>query len=167
MTSAIRRSTGARPLFCSQRPNTLARCTSHAARSVQAPSRKYSCSTLVERPGAGASVGCLRRRAGITDFFVRRDDECTRIYAFRGRPCQRRSYRSRMRLALAAKSGSHGRIQRPCRQGRRASALSPRHKVAPLISATNPWVSTSRRISERESRESGSCKRCGSSQASA
>ncbi len=30
---------------------------------VHAPSRKYSSSALVERPGAGASAGCLRRRA--------------------------------------------------------------------------------------------------------
>jgi hypothetical protein len=91
----------------------------------------------------------------------------TNSRALRECPCQRRSYRSRIRPALAAKSGSRGNIQLRCRQGRSASALSQRHKVAPLISATNPWVSTSRRISERESRESGSCKRCGSSQASA
>src|SRR5215470_7638741 len=91
----------------------------------------------------------------------------TNSRAFRARPCQTRSYRSRMRPALAAKSGSRGKIQLRCRQGRSASALSQRHKVAPLISATNPWVITSRRISERESRDSGSCKRCGSSQARA
>src|SRR5438309_6191590 len=72
-----------------------------------------------------------------------------------------------MRPALAAKSGSRGKIQLRCLQGRSASALSQRHKVAPLISAISPWVITSRRISERDSRESGSCKRCGSSQASA
>src|SRR6202047_3367282 len=91
----------------------------------------------------------------------------TNSRTFRGRPCQTRPYRSRRSPALAAKSGSRGKIQLRCRQGRSASALSQRHKVAPLISATNPCVITSRRISERESRESGSCKRCGSSQASA
>jgi hypothetical protein len=91
----------------------------------------------------------------------------TNSRALSGRPCQTRSYRSRMRPALAAKSGSRGKIQLRCRQGRSASALSQRHKVAPLISATNPWVITSRRISERESRDRGSCKRCGSSQARA
>src|SRR5713101_2022968 len=91
----------------------------------------------------------------------------TNSRALRGCPCQTRSYRSRMRPALAAKSGSRGKIQLRCRQGRSASTLSQRHKVAPLISATNPWVITSRRISERESRDSGSCKRCGSSQARA
>ncbi len=51
--------------------------------------------------------------------------------------------------------GSRGKIQLRCRQGRRASALSQRHRVAPLIFATNPWARTSRRISDRESRESG------------
>src|SRR6516165_12832745 len=91
----------------------------------------------------------------------------TKSRAWRGRPCQTRSYRSRMRPALVAKSGSRGKIQLRCRQGRSASALSQRHKVAPLISATNPWVITSRRISERESRDRGSCKRCGSSRARA
>jgi len=63
--------------------------------------------------------------------------EMTNSRALRARPCQTRSYRSRMRPALAAKSGSRGKIQPRCRQGRRASALSQRHKVAPLISATN------------------------------
>src|SRR5260370_17466198 len=91
----------------------------------------------------------------------------TNSRGFRGSPCQTRSYRSRIRPALAAKSGSRGKIQLRCRRGRSASALSQRHKVAPLISATNPWEITSRRISERESRESGSCQRCGSSHASA
>ncbi len=43
-----------------------------------------------------------------------------------------------MRPVLAAKSGSRGKIQLRCRQGRSASALSQHHKVAPLISATNP-----------------------------
>ena len=93
--------------------------------------------------------------------------EMTNSRAFRARTCQTRSYRSRMRPALAAKSGSRGKIQLRWRQGRSASALSQRHGVAPLISATNPWVITSRRISERESRDRGSCKRCGSSQARA
>src|SRR5215472_16834067 len=91
----------------------------------------------------------------------------TNSRAFKARPCQTRSYRSRMRPALGAKSGSRGKIQLRCRQGRRASALSQRHKVAPLISATKPGVITSRQISERESRDSGSCKRWGSSQARA
>src|ERR1700758_3764112 len=41
--------------------------------------------------------------------------------------------------ALLAKFGSRGKIQLRCFQGRRASLLSQRHKVAPLISATRPW----------------------------
>jgi hypothetical protein len=40
--------------------------------------------------------------------------------------------------ALAAKLGSRGKIQLRCCQGRRASVLSQRHNVAPLISATRP-----------------------------
>ena len=40
--------------------------------------------------------------------------------------------------ALPAKFGSRGKIQLRCFQGRRASLLSQRHKVAPLISATKP-----------------------------
>src|SRR5229473_2392764 len=40
-----------------------------------------------------------------------------------------------MRPALAAKSGSRGKIQLRCCQGRRASAFSQRHRVVPLISA--------------------------------
>jgi len=91
----------------------------------------------------------------------------TNSRALRGRPCQKRSYRSRIGPALAAKSGSRGKIQLRGRQGRSASALDQRHRVAPLISATSSCVITSRRISERESRESGSYKRCGSSHGSA
>src|SRR5271165_6185038 len=58
--------------------------------------------------------------------------------------------------ALPAKFGSRGKIQLRCFQGRRASLLSQRHKVAPLISATRPCEITCRRISSTESRDNGS-----------
>jgi hypothetical protein len=61
-----------------------------------------------------------------------------------------------MRPALAAKSGSRGKIQLQCCQGRRASAFSHRHRVVvPLISATKPCATTSCWISAMESRERG------------
>ena len=72
-----------------------------------------------------------------------------------------------MRPALEAKSRSRGKIQLRCCQGRRASALSQRQRVVPLTWPTIPWAITSRRILARESRESGSPRRCGSSQARA
>jgi hypothetical protein len=68
---------------------------------------------------------------------------------------------------LAAKSGSRGKIQLRSRQGRSASALSPAPRGRPANLRYQPCVITSRRISERESRDSGNCKRCGSSQARA
>src|SRR5262245_16971768 len=53
-----------------------------------------------------------------------------------GAPSQTRWYRSRTGPALASKLGSRGKTQLRCCQGRRASLLSQRHNVAPLISAT-------------------------------
>src|SRR6516164_3375714 len=58
--------------------------------------------------------------------------------------------------ALLAKAGSRGKIQLRCFQGQRASLLSQRHKVAPLISATKPCAITCWRISSTESRHNGS-----------
>src|SRR5215510_16050763 len=55
--------------------------------------------------------------------------------------------------ALLAKFGSRGKIKVRCFQGRRASLLSQRHKVAPLISATKPCEITCWRISSTESRD--------------
>src|ERR1700726_2521468 len=69
--------------------------------------------------------------------------------------------------AFAAKFGSRGKIQLRCFQGRRASLLSQRHKVAPLISATKPCEITCWRISSIERRDNGSPGGSGSSQASA
>src|SRR5215831_4986530 len=82
-------------------------------------------------------------------------------------PSQARWYRSRTGPALASKLGSRGKTQLRCCQGRRASLLSQRHNVAPLISATRPWAITCWRISCIEKRDKGSPSRCGSSQARA
>src|SRR2546430_3379142 len=79
----------------------------------------------------------------------------TNSEARKGPPFQRLSYRSRMRPAFSANCGSRGKIQLRCRQGRRASALSHRHRVLPLISPTMPCVITSRWISERDNRDKG------------
>lgn len=43
--------------------DTLARCTSHAARLARAPPRSYSCSTRMSRLEAGAKVAWQRWRA--------------------------------------------------------------------------------------------------------
>src|SRR5271166_4476835 len=48
-----------------------------------------------------------------------------------------------MRPAFRAKSGSRGKIQLRCCQGRRASALNQRQSVVPLTWATMPWAVTS------------------------
>src|SRR3972149_122346 len=53
-------------------------------------------------------------------------------------PPKTRSYRSRMREALAAKSGSRGKIQQRCCHGRIASSESQRQTVLSLILATSP-----------------------------
>lgn len=84
-----------------------------------------------------------------------------------GKPLQTRSYRSRTGPALAAKLGSRGKIQLRCCQGRRASLLSQRHNVAPLISAIRPCAITCCRISSMDSRDNGSPSLTGSSQAKA
>jgi len=63
MTCATSRSNGAMPVVGSQRPKTLARCTSSAARYAQAPPRRYSCSTHIGRPGPGGVEGWRRTRA--------------------------------------------------------------------------------------------------------
>src|SRR5438093_3358281 len=72
-----------------------------------------------------------------------------------------------MRPALTAKSGSRGKIQVRCCQGRMASALSQRHTVLSLIVATMPERCASRTMSAVLRRESGTPSVAGSSQAMA
>src|SRR4030081_355059 len=72
-----------------------------------------------------------------------------------------------MRPALAAKAGSRGKIQQRWRQGRNASSLSQRHSVVPLICATNPCSTASRRNSASDQRANGRPRRDGHSHTSA
>ena len=82
-------------------------------------------------------------------------------------PCQRRSYRSRMRPALAWKCGSRGKIQQRCCQGRIASSCNQRHTVLSLMLATSPERCACRATSATLSRDSGRPKVVGRSHASA
>ena len=92
------------------------------------PTRVYSCSTRADRPGLGGTVGCRRSRAWTLVFS---SALITKSSACRGWPSHSRAYRSRIRLAFAAKSGSRGKIQARCCQGRMASSWSHRHTVLP------------------------------------
>src|SRR5213082_1097329 len=58
------------------------------------------------------------------------------------RPFQMRWYKSKMPPALASKSGSRGKIQQRCCQGRMASSLSHRQMVVSLTDAVRPQVRT-------------------------
>ena len=93
--------------------------------------------------------------------------EMTNSSSRRGLPCQRRSYRSRMRPALSWKCGSRGKIQQRCCHGRIASSCSQRHTVLSLMRATSPERSAWRATSAALSRDRGRPSVAGSSQASA
>src|ERR1035437_2297941 len=82
-------------------------------------------------------------------------------------PCQRRSYRSRIRPALAWKCGSRGKIQQRCCQGRMASSFNQRQTVLSLMCATRPERCACRATSATLSRDSGKPKVAGNSHASA
>src|SRR5574340_118568 len=82
-------------------------------------------------------------------------------------PCQSRSYRSRIRPALAWNCGSRGNIQQRCCHGRMASSCSQRHTVLLLIFATRPERWACRATSATLSRDSGRPSVAGNSQASA
>ena len=68
--------------------------------------------------------------------------EITNSSSANGRPFQRRWYRSRTGPALAAKSGSRGKIQLRRLQGLKASSCNQRQIVTPLIDATIPALRT-------------------------
>src|SRR3990170_2310483 len=70
-----------------------------------------------------------------------------------------------MRPAFTPKSGSRGKIQHRCCQGRMASSLSQRHTVLSLMVATSPLRSTSRAMSAQLKRDSGRPRVAGNSQA--
>src|SRR5881394_3361812 len=81
------------------------------------------------------------------------------------RPFQMRWYKSKMPPALASKSGSRGKIQQRCCQGRMASSLSHRQMVVSLTDAVRPQVRTWAPSSATLQRERGTPKRWGNSQA--
>src|SRR5713226_5839212 len=72
-----------------------------------------------------------------------------------------------MRSALTANAGSRGKIQLRCRHGRRASWLSQRHSVAPLIWATSPCATAACCRSLSDQRASGNPRWAGNSHARA
>jgi hypothetical protein len=76
-------------------------------------------------------------------------------------------YPAAMRPAWGTKSGSRGRLQQRCCQGRIASSRSQRHTVLPLIVATRPRRRTSSAMSLVLSRDRGKPRTAGSSQARA
>jgi len=93
--------------------------------------------------------------------------EMTKTFFPKERPFHFRSYRSRTRPALVSKSGSRGKIQQRCCQGRMASSCSQRHSVLPLILATQPCCCTKCVSSETLHRANGCSWWAGNSQASA
>jgi hypothetical protein len=72
-----------------------------------------------------------------------------------GFPSQRPSYRSRIRVALAAKSGSRGKIQDLYCQGLIASSASHRRTVDAEIPTAMPCVTASRANSGHDHRDNG------------
>src|SRR5215831_11933668 len=105
--------------------------------------------------GCGSQCRLLAAARLNTAFFVRRDDELTRIQSV---PLPNAI------IQVEDTPGLGGEIRV---LGKDPTAMSPRAKRIgaepapqgrPLISATNPCVITSRRISERESRDRGSCR---------
>jgi hypothetical protein len=162
MTWLTSRPNGSMPVRGSQRPKSLARWTSQAARYWMAPPRSYSNSTRMARPTAGDSVGWQRIRAWMLVFS---SALITNSSSFSGRPCHAPAYRSRTRPALGPKAGSRGKIQLRWVQGLIASSVSQRQIVVSLIEATSPRRITSERISGTCRRLKGRPRRAGSSHA--
>src|SRR5215218_1320656 len=162
MTWSTSRPNGAMPVVGSQRPNSRAWWTSQAARYASAPPRSYSCSTRITLAAAGGRVGWQRQRAWIEVFS---SAETTNSPGSSRRSWNRRAYKSRTTPALAAKSGSRGKIHDRCRQGFSASWSSQRHSVDTETWSTRPVVITSSRSSVRLQRPSGTARTAGSSQA--
>ena len=153
------------PVVGSQRPKTLARCTSSDSQIGPCPGAHVLVFDTLGAPGTRqAGWGCLRTRAWMLVFS---SVESTNSSARRRLPSQRLAYRSRMRPALSANCGSRGKIQVRCCQGRMASSCNQRHTVVSLTRATNPHRCASRTISAQLSRDSGSPRGAGSSQARA
>ena len=105
--------------------------------------------------GQWAWGGCdawIRARAWMLVFS---SAESTNSSSRNGGFCQTPSYRSNKRPALAAKSGSRGKIQQRCCQGLSAVSCSQRHTVASLMVATKPDWQAWRASSDTLQRASG------------
>src|SRR5215216_3110634 len=87
------------------------------------------------RATPGGRVGWQRQRAWMEVFS---SAEMTNSPGSKRRLWNRRAYRSSTTAALAAKSGSRGKIQERCRQGLSASWSSQRHSVETETSLTRP-----------------------------
>src|SRR5918995_4806544 len=114
------------------------------------------------RATPGGRVGWQRQRAWMEVFS---SAETTNSPGSSRRPWNRRAYSSSTTAALAAKSGSRGKIQERCRHGLIASWFSQRHSVETETSLTRPVAMTSSRSSARLQRPSGTARAAGSSQA--
>src|SRR4029450_618341 len=114
------------------------------------------------RATPGGRVAWQRQRSWMEVFS---SAEMTNSPGSKRRPWNRRAYSSSTTAALAAKSGSRGKIQERCRQGLSASWSSQRHSVETETSLTRPLVMTSSRSSARLQRLSGTARVAGSSQA--
>src|SRR5258706_1657996 len=164
MTWATSRPNGSIPVLGSQRPKTLARCTSRAARYCTAPPRVYSNSVRGRRPGAAGTEAWRRTRAWMEAFSSALSTEAS---SPRGWPSRTLAYRSRTPPALAAKAGSRGKIHDRTRHGLIASADSHRQIVVPETDATMPCCTAARARSGQCQRASGTPWVAGSSQARA
>jgi hypothetical protein len=116
------------------------------------------------RAWPGGRVGWQRQRAWMLVFS---SAEMTNSSAPSARPAKPPSYKSSATPALAANSGSRGKIHERCCQGLIASASSQRHSVVVEMSSTSPVAMSSWRSSPRLQRESGTPRGAGSSQATA
>ena len=161
ITCSTSRPKGSMPVAGSQRPNTLARWTSQAARYWRAPPRSYSCSTRVARRGAGPRLSWRRTRACIEVFSSEETTKSRFPSGFAPFPGVEVEHPRRFGLEV----GIARKIHERCRQGLMASSESQRQIVAPEISATMPRSLTSARMSGTYSRLSGTHSRLGSSQA--
>jgi hypothetical protein len=109
-------------------------------------------------------VGWQRQRAWMLVFS---SAEMTNSPGVRGRPANRRWYKSSTTSALAAKLGARGKIHERYCHGLIGSSASQRHRVVIETSPTNPLLSSSSRSSARLHLLSGTPRVAGSSQATA
>src|SRR5215472_5702384 len=164
MTWPISAMNGAIPVVAGVEANTFPVWASRAASSASAPWRSYSCSTRIGRPGAGGLVGWHRARAwmeGLASTQMTWSPGGSRL------PWQYPWYRSRMTVALAAKSGSRGEIQDWYCQGLMGCSAKIRKTEEGEICRASPALVNSAASSGPLQRASGTPVAAGSWQASA